>query len=286
MYFVQPACRSSKTASRAHGTPLFLGALLLVLSGRVYAAGTTVESIGDAYGLETNVLLYSETHCVGNGLEREVVYRDAGQQLIAHKILRYQGSLTAPSFVERNYYSREVISIESAPHSITMSMMKMGESDPESVETVVVKPKSNMAVVIDAGFDNYVKINWDKLASSESPIFQFPIATREILVELKISLKDCSYETKTETCFSLEIDNWFLRLLSDPIELGYDTNLRRLSRYRGLSNIGDGDGEGLVVDLRYRYPDASTVACNLADSELIEGEAFPDLPPGNAPINL
>ena len=143
-----------------------------------------------------------------------------------------------------------------------------------------------MAVVIDAGFDNYVKSNWDKLATSESQVFQFPIATREILVELKISLKDCSYKTKTETCFSLEIDNWFLRLLSDPIELGYDTNLRRLSRYRGLSNIGDGDGEGLVVDLRYRYPDTPTVTCNLAESELIEGETFPDLPPGKAPINL
>ena len=286
MHFFQPVYRGGKSASRSHGTPLFLGALLLVLSGHVYAAGTTVASIGDAYGLETNVLLYSETHCVGNGLEREVVYRDAGQQLIAHKILRYQGSLTAPSFVARNYYSREVISIESAPHSITMSMMKMGESDPELVETVVVKPKPNMAVVIDAGFDNYVKSNWDKLATSESQVFQFPIATREILVELKISLKDCSYKTKTETCFSLEIDNWFLRLLSDPIELGYDTNLRRLSRYRGLSNIGDGDGEGLVVDLRYRYPDTPTVACNLAASELVEGEAFPDLLPGNAPITL
>ena len=69
----------------------------------MYAAGTMVESIGDAFGLETNVLLYSETHCVGNGLEREVVYRDARQRLIAHKILRYQGSPTAPSFVARNY---------------------------------------------------------------------------------------------------------------------------------------------------------------------------------------
>ena len=252
----------------------------------MYAAGTMVESIGDAFGLETNVLLYSETHCVGKGLEREVVYRDARQRLIAHKILRYQDSPTAPSFVARNYYSREVISIESAPHSITMSMRKMGESDPESVQTVVVKPKSNMAVVIDAGFDNYVKSNWDKLEASESQIFQFPIATREILVDLKISLKDCSYKTKTETCFSLEIDNWFFRLLSDPIELGYDTNLRRLSRYRGLSNIGDGEGAGLVVDLRYRYPDTPTVACNLAASELMEGEALPGLPPGNAPMNL
>lgn len=286
MYWFQAADRASKSVSRAHGIPLVAVAVLLILSCRVDAAGTTVESIGDAFDLNTDALLYSETHCVGSGLEREVFYRDAEQQLIADKILRYEGSPTAPSVLSRNYYSREVISIESAPLSITMSTRNMAESDPEAVETVVVKPKPNMAVVIDAGFDNYVKSNWDKLVNSESLKFQFPIASREILVELKINLKDCSYKTKTDTCFRLEIDNWFLRLLSDPIELGYDTSLRRLSRYRGLSNIGDGAGEGLVVDLRYRYPDTLTIACNLAESELVGREAFPDLSPGNAPSSL
>ena len=40
-----------------------------------------------------------------------------------------------------------------------------------------------------------------------------------------------------------------------PIELGYDPELRRLTRFRGLSNIGDENGNGLVVDIKYDYQD-------------------------------
>lgn len=264
-----------------------LAILFLLVSGFSHASDTVIQSIGDAFDLKTNTLLYSETHCgSGDGVVQEVFYRAVDRQLIAHKLLRYGSSATAPSFEQRNYYSREVISVESEPNLISMSVSEMGRADSESGEMVAVKPKASMPVVIDAGFDNFVKNNWDKLQASESQTFQFPLATREILVELRISGKDCSYETATETCFSLEIDNWLLRLLSDPIELGYDTNLRRLSRYRGLSNIGDGAGVGLVVDLRYRYPDTFTIACNSNDVELAQSRVLPDLPPGNAPRNL
>ena len=50
---------------------------------------------------------------------------------------------------------------------------------------------------------------------------------------------------------------------SNPIELGYDAELKRLVRYRGLSNIGDGKGQGQVVDIRYRYEDLPQEACDL-----------------------
>ena len=57
-------------------------------------------------------------------------------------------------------------------------------------------------------------------------------------------------------------------MLVTPIELGYDAKLKRLTRYRGLSNIGDGKGEGLVVDIRYNYQDVPAKACSVNDLKL------------------
>ena len=81
----------------------------------------------------------------------------------------------------------------------------------------------------------------------------------------------CTYETETDQCFRLELSNWFFRMLADPIELGYDPAQRRLTRYRGLSNIGDGKGNGLVVDIRYDYQDVPEQACALPTPPLLTG---------------
>ncbi len=57
-------------------------------------------------------------------------------------------------------------------------------------------------------------------------------------------------------------------MLADPIELGYDAADRRLTRYRGLSNIGDGSGNGQVVDIRYEYDDIPSQACAIPGQTL------------------
>jgi hypothetical protein len=52
-----------------------------------------------------------------------------------------------------------------------------------------------------------------------------------------------------------------LRILVKPIELGYDKEARRLTRFRGLSNIGDANGNGLVVDIKYDHRDSNPEIC-------------------------
>ena len=82
---------------------------------------------------------------------------------------------------------------------------------------------------------------------------------------MRIKPAACNYQTETDQCFKLELSNWFVRMLVNPIELGYDPELRRLTRYRGSSNIGDGKGNGLVVDIRYDYQDVPAQACSVND---------------------
>jgi hypothetical protein len=232
-----------------------------------YANDVIPQTIGEAYDLKSDEPLYNETHCLsGDALAREVIYRNVEGQLIAHKMLSYSTGPTTPSFVQRNFYSQESIEVELKQDEVTMTVKDESSSAPGKV--ISTRPSANLPVVIDAGFDAFVTGNWDSLLAGENKSFQFPFAARESLVKLRIKPTSCTYDTESDQCFRLEMNNWFLRMLVAPIELGYDAKLKRLTRYRGLSNIGDGKGEGLVVDIRYNYQDVPARACSVNDLKL------------------
>ena len=259
----------------------FASAIALVLSSFAmmhngYANDIVAQTIGEAFDLKSDELLYSETHCLSrDALAREVIYRNVDGQLIAHKSLSYETGPTTPSFVQRNFYSQESIEVELKQDELTMTIRDVNSSEPGKV--VSTRPSPRLPVVIDAGFDAFVTTNWDSLVAGENKSFQFPFAARESLVKLRIKPMSCSYDSETDQCFSLEMNNWFLRMLVDPIELGYDAKLKRLSRYRGLSNIGDGKGNGLVVDIHYNYQDLPAKACAVDDLKLSTQATQPGL---------
>jgi hypothetical protein len=243
--------------------------LLLVLAEPISAGSKTGETVGLAYDLKSDELLYSETHCVSeDGAEREVIYKDAESKLIASKQLDYSSGVTTPSFVQHNLYSSQFIEV--AFEQGTVSMAIIDADSRETLKSAQAQPSQKLPVVIDAGFDVFVRQNWDSLVSGESHEFQFPLADRERLVDLRIKPLGCSYLTQTDQCFRLDVANWFLRMLVKPIELGYDSERRRLTRFRGLSNIGDENGNGLVVDIKYDYQNIPVEACQISEQTLTD----------------
>ena len=52
----------------------------------------------------------------------------------------------------------------------------------ESRNTYPVTDIASKPVVIDAGFDGFIRGNWDKLVSGKTQEFQFPLASRGSLV--------------------------------------------------------------------------------------------------------
>lgn len=234
--------------------------LLLVPSVQVSAASYVGETIGRAYDLESDELLYSETHCVSDdGIKRDVYYRDADSKLIASKLLDYRSGVTTPSFEQHNLYSSESIEVGFEQGMVSMEVIDTETREP--LKSAQAEPSQKLPLVIDAGFDFFVRRNWDSLVAGDSHEFQFPLADKESLAELRIQALGCSYPTQTDQCFRLDVANWLLRILVKPIELGYDAEARRLTRFRGLSNIGDANGDGLVVDIRYDYEDLGVQAC-------------------------
>lgn len=219
-----------------------------------------VRVIGQAYDLENDEFLYREVYCAnGDPDEMEVIYRDDADAMIAHKLLDYRSGSTTPSFVQQNFYSSEVIEVALRDDEVRMAVIDAASSEPKKI--VTEKADSKLPVVIDAGFDEFVRANWDSLLEGEKKYFMFPFAERSSLLELRIKRSGCSYETTSDQCFKLELSNWLVRMLVAPIELGYDPEKKRLLRYRGLSNIGDGKGNGSIVDIRYLYQDLPALAC-------------------------
>lgn len=236
----------------------------LAAAPSVYAVENGGRVVGEAHDLESDELLYREIYCAnGNPDEMEVIYRDEAGGLIARKVLDYGSGATTPSFVQRNLYSSEIIEVELQDSKVSMTVLDAVNSEPKRTSSTQTDGK--LPVVIDAGFDEFVRDHWDSLVAGEKKRFLFPFAERDSLVELRIKPASCNYATETDQCFKLELSNWFVRMLVKPIELGYDPVLRRLTRYRGLSNIGDGKGNGLVVDIRYDYRDVPAHACSLSD---------------------
>ena len=247
-----------------------LACLLLFVLGLPVAAGDKIgETVGSAYDLKSDELLYQETHCVSvDKLTREVTYENAKGELIARKMVDYSSGATTPSFVQHNLYSNELIEVALEQGGVTMAVVDANSN--ETPKSVTEQPSQGLPVVIDAGFDVFVRENWDSLVVGETHEFQFPFADRLSLIELRIRRFGCSYSTQTDQCFRLELASWLLRLVVEPIELGYDPELRRLTRFRGLSNIGDENGNGMVVDIQYDYQDVPGNACELIEQTLID----------------
>ena len=247
---------------------LMIASLMLSLSSPLAANAKLGETVGLAYDLKSEELLYRETHCISaDGFDHEVIYQDNDGKLIARKLLDFSTGATTPSFVQHNHYSSESIQVALADGQVSMAII---DSDGAQSKAAVARPDDSSPIVIDAGFDEFVREHWDQLVSGESREFQFPFADRSSLVELRIQPLTCSYDTQTDQCFRLDLSNWLLRVLVKPIELGYDSDSRRLTRYRGLSNIGDENGNGLQVDIRYSYEDVAPLACQVIEQTLTD----------------
>ncbi len=237
-----------------------LALCLLALIHQAHASPLVAQTIGEAFDQNTNELLYSETHCVSqDALTREVLYRNTEEQLIAYKVLRYDSGPMTPSFEQRNLYSNEIVAIAWQRGTILVTARE--DTADGKARSVSLLPGTDSPIVIDAGFDAFVTGNWDSLVDGEKKRFQFPVAAREALVELRIESAPCSYDTETDQCFTLEVDHWLISMVADAIELGYNSQLQRLARFRGVSNISDGAGAGLVVDIHYRYQDLAALQC-------------------------
>ena len=204
---------------------------VLLLMALTAAKAAAMNVVGEAYTLDGQELRYREIHqCTASGDRCTVEYQDPAGKVFAVKTVDYQQSLHSPSL--------EVVDLRQG-------------------QTVRVAGDSDEKVVVDAGFDHYVRMRWSELVEGETVRFPFLVVGRSKPFNMAANRAEAGACPSDRMCFSVALDNWLLGRLLSPIHLEYDEASKRLLQFRGVSNIRDENGKSQQVRIDYRYAEAA-----------------------------
>ncbi|QUX97508.1 hypothetical protein C0J08_19820 [Marinomonas sp. CT5] len=205
--------------------------------------------VGSAYSVETGTLLYRETHQKVSEDIYKVEYSEPDGQIFANKTLDFSKSRITPSFSQVNERNGEKISVTQSGDLLKISYQ---ENNTAKVEKDSVKLVAGM--VVDAGFDAFVKQYWNTLITGKEMDIEYLVPSRQTTYSFRVSQITCVDGTKEGAmCFALKPVSWFVRLALDPIVVAYDPADKRLLRFTGRANICDEQGKYQTVDIQYHY---------------------------------
>jgi len=207
------------------------------------------DVVGEAYDLNNGDLLYTETYIQVDDDHWTVEYVAADGSEIATKDLDYSPSAIAPSLHLRDQRNNSEQRIEYRDDTLTVTA---NGGRPRSVSL-------DDKLVVDAGFDNFVRQSWDNLADGESITFPFLVAGRNSPIRMNAQVVEAgkceSDPGSTVLCIEVGVRSRLISFFADPIMLSYDYASQRLLRYQGLSNLKGPDGGNQFVDISYSYAD-------------------------------
>lgn len=199
-----------------------------------------VTLVGNAFDLETNTLVYRETHNTqcseqGEPIWGTVRYADTEGNVFAEKSLGFNHSAYSPSFVLKDFRDQYQQQVEVQQNSIAVALQQNDQV--LSPETTLAFPE--IPFVVDAGFNHFIRTQWDVLMAGQPVEFDFLSVTRQAFYTFEIS-KTPTAKTSENThhlSLTMQPSQWWLALLVDPILLEYDKASKSLRLYQGLTNI-------------------------------------------------
>ncbi|MDO8909489.1 MAG: hypothetical protein Q7W55_13445 [Pseudohongiella sp.] len=217
-------------------------------------------AIGTAWSQDKSTILYQEYHFAENpelDLPTRVQYRNPDGSLIAEKSVDYSVSMTAPAITQIDYRNPSRVNTEFLPAEPSPQVrvgFQAHDSNQYREETVAYRD----AMVIDAGFDSFVRANWERITSGRAVSAHFLVPSRFDTVRVNLT------QTQSRNCTGVEADiqcfvirpAGVLRVvgfLIDPIYIGYEQDSQRLMMFNGLSNLRDDAGDPRNVLITYEY---------------------------------
>ena len=234
---------------------LSLVGLLAALAWQPFsrAADSRAETyIGIARSLDGRSELYRERHLLRRdaaGIGTRVVLYSCGEGVpYARKIVRYRDRQGAPDF-----------SMEDARSGNREGAVREGEglrvysqAGAQAGERAALLDQL-VNLVIDAGFDDFVRLNWDQIQQSQPVRLRFLVPSRQQIMAFTIKRQSASnFEGQPATVIRLRLGAWYGFLLPH-IEVTYIDASRRLARFEGLTNKR-ADGGGKNIEARIDFP--------------------------------
>lgn len=227
---------------------------ILLLLAPCAAAAQSIQYDGTAYDIKKETVLYRESHFLARGAdgsgERVVLYRCPEGTPFARKRIAYAGKASAPAFelVDARLGYREGVREASSVREVFVQRAA------DAAEEAGPLPDAD-GLVADAGFDEFVQVNWDKLQSGETVRFPFLVPSRLDYFNFKVSKKgDEAIDGVDASTYRLALGSWWAFLLPH-IDVAYSKSDRALLRFIGISNVRDAEGDNLKA--RIEFPQAS-----------------------------
>ncbi|MDY6829027.1 MAG: hypothetical protein SV583_06585 [Pseudomonadota bacterium] len=230
--------------------------LALCLLGEASLASTPWV-IGEALDAETGELLYTEHHHRPTDERTEflIEYRGPSGEVWAEKYLGPDLQTSTPSFTLNDLRLGEYTRVQTDSEHARVTYREDAEA---RTEQGVVALAANL--VIDAGFDAFVRSHWTALATDNQTLpvqFLVPARLKTYDFELQATPVDDS-DTRLRK-FVLEPAGFLLSMVVPPFRLTYASDSRQLMRFEGLSNLTDPDtGKPYRVRIEYRVSGAPT----------------------------
>jgi hypothetical protein len=194
---------------------------------------------GVARNPRTSAVLYREQHWLRSDgdrlVERLVLYRCPDGIVFARKRIDYRASAVAPAFeyVDARSGYREGL-------RRTKGVELFYRPDGNSAE--LSAPVRAAQLVVDAGFDEYIRANWNALVAGKTVPLEFAIPSRLRSMGFSVSRFGATrIAGEPAWQFRLKLSGW-LGLIVPAIDVSYGQQSRRLLRFEGMSSLRDDAG--------------------------------------------
>lgn len=202
----------------------------LSVSSQLLAAVS--HSVGIARDAEDRTIRYVEHHQYLASGEHLVRYFDANGSLMVTKKITYPSLPQHPEIDQTDLTKNTQVRTTNSARSVTMLRNMSGVS--ESLEVAL-----DNTTIIDAGFDSFLRSQWQTFSVGESQTFKLAVVGKESLLKVQITKQAV---TNSNTTFKIEPKNFFIRMLVPEMLLIYGPD-RQLLTYKGLTNLNLPSGE-------------------------------------------
>lgn len=232
--------------------------LLSPLLASALPSESSYQFKGYAYSQDDKTLLYSEHHMMelneqGKLIRSQVLYYSSTGKLMAQKQLKYHANGYLPDFEYTNLFNRQGFKVRGNEKDISITTKQNDQVSEQSVGVINQRP-----MIVDAGFDVFMRENWKDLLAGEKKIVEFLSPTRAMFITFEIQRIDRASQKRLDNqivAFQLSPKNFIISLLVDPIDLEYHKKTGRIMSYQGLTNIEkvDDPEQNYVADIEYVY---------------------------------
>ena len=226
--------------------------LLLANAPSMVAAASLSFEEGIARNPRTATEMYREQHWIRREgeqpVERLVLYRCPNGSAFARKQIDYRPSVLAPNFMLDDHRAGYREGLRRSPGPAVF--YRDNSRTPERSVSV-----DSAQLVVDAGFDEFIRKQWAPLLAGKSLPLNFAVPSRLRSMSFSVSRAgEGQIAGEKSWLFRLKLTG-LLGLIAPAIDVSYGQQSRRLLRFEGMSNLRDDAGrKPLITRIDFANP--------------------------------